>query len=194
MKVKKTLSKIACFSFLVTSLLTFSPAAYAEENSTTNDTKWWLQDPNSSEMEAKWLENLGTEFEKEYRTYDSKKQKEILNEFYNAAVETEKMRKEFESKKDEKQIASSRWTGESMGTMGDALVSLESEYGKWGFVWGHAAIVADDKRYAFEANPGEGVKRKYNKWNNHFRDKHALYVKGASTAKNRSAQHYAWQQ
>jgi uncharacterized protein YycO len=160
----------------------------------TTENKWYLQKPNSPEMETIWLQYLGPEFEKEYRNYDSQKQKEVLNEFYTAAIETEKMRKEFESKKDKNQLASSRWTGDSMGTMGDALVSLESEYGSKGFIWGHAAIVADDARYAFEANPGEGVRRKDNKWNLHFKDKHALYVKGANTGNYREAQHYAWRQ
>ncbi|MDI6534746.1 YiiX/YebB-like N1pC/P60 family cysteine hydrolase [Bacillus mycoides] len=176
---------------LVTSMFLILPTIASAEK----EKDWHLVEPSSPGIEAKWLEELGPEFQQEYNTYNIQQKKEILSEFYNASKKTEEFKKQLANNENSKyltQQASSRWTGSGMGTMGDALVSLDN--GSSSFRWGHAGIVADNNAYVFEANPGEGVQRKANYWNTYYNSKYALYVKGATTNAYQGAQHYGWQQ
>ncbi|SDZ44980.1 hypothetical protein SAMN04488156_1486 [Bacillus sp. 166amftsu] len=110
---------------LLTSLfLTLPTIASAEK-----EKDWHLVEPSNPGIEAKWLEELGPEFQQEYNTYSVQQKKEILSEFYKASKKTEEFKKQLANNENGKSLtqqASGRWTGSGMGTMGDALVSLDN--------------------------------------------------------------------
>jgi uncharacterized protein YycO len=67
----------------------------------------------------------------------------------------------------------------SMGTKGDVLVTYDQDISGWNH--GHAAIVAINYDYIYEAMPDPGVRYYPNRWAN-YNTKKKMYVKGASFA------------
>jgi uncharacterized protein YycO len=66
-----------------------------------------------------------------------------------------------------------------MGTKGDVLVTYDQAIKDWNH--GHAAIVAIDNNYIYEAMPDSGVRYYPNRWGN-YNTKKAMWVSGATSS------------